>query len=203
MNLEDARQIGMEVVRALTPACDRIVIAGSVRRDKPTPKDIEIVYIASMTQARVNLFDTAPVPATDELIDDLVGHLFWFYDDHVKRNGPKYKRMIHTQSGAVIELFRAEPDNWGYILALRTGPGDFNALWARHPWSGGTLPVDIRLKDGFVWRDGKPVAVPDEATFFNEIGIPNWPPAERSAARLGQWLLDQRRQRQLSDLKGR
>jgi len=200
MNLEHARQIGMEIVEALAPACDRIVIAGSVRRGKPEPKDIEIVYIASTIQARVNLFDTADVPATDALILELVTRHFWRFDDLVKRNGPKYKRMIHTASGATIELFRAEVETWGYILALRTGPGDFNALWAKHPWAGGTLPVNVRLRDGMVWRDGKPVPTPTERDFFEVIGIPFWEPDQRSAGALGRWML-QRRQEGLSDLE--
>jgi hypothetical protein len=39
MNLKTAHEIGMKIVRALTPACDRIAIAGSVRRGKADPKD--------------------------------------------------------------------------------------------------------------------------------------------------------------------
>jgi len=193
MKWQQAWEIGMEVVEALSPACDRIMIAGSVRRGKPEPKDVEIVYIPRMSSERVDLFSYGDVPATEAMIEELVDRRLWLFDDVVRRNGPKYKRMMHCMSGAVIELFRADHDNWGYILALRTGPGDFNKVWAAHPWDGGCLPTDIALKDGYLWRSGKPVATPSEDEFFAMIGLPCWQPEERSAIRLAKFLVDRRK----------
>jgi len=205
MKLEQARRIGMEIVEALAPACDRVMIAGSVRRGKATPKDIEIVYIARSVKERLDLFNWSDVPATEAVIEELVRRRFWQFDDQVRRNGPLYKRMVVRQvlpltsiqdwgndeeQQVVIELFRACPDNWGYILALRTGPGDFNKIWAAKPWKGGSLPTNIVLKDGFVWCNGRPVPTPTEEEFFERIGIPCWPPSERSALRLAKFLLD-------------
>jgi len=207
MNLEQARKIGMEVVEALAPACDRIVIAGSVRRGKPTPKDIEIIYVPRLIPTRIDLFTTNHIPATGALVEDLVRRHFWQFDDQVKRNGPCYKRMVRytippitsiqdwsndDEERIVIELFCADRDNWGYILALRTGPGEFNKIWAAKPWNMGCLPSDVALKDGYLWRRGRPVPTPTEEEFFAQIGIPCWPPAERSAIRLAQFLLERR-----------
>ena len=194
MNLEQARKIGMEVVEALAPACDRVMIAGSVRRGKAQPKDIEIVYIAKTVKERADLFSWSDVPATEAVIEDLMRRRFWSFDKEVRRNGPLYKRMVRQdEKQVVIELFRACPDNWGYILALRTGPGDFNKIWAAKPWNGGSLPTNVVLKDGFVWLDGRPVPTPTEEEFFERIGLPCWPPNERSAMRLGKFLLDRQR----------
>ena len=200
MNLEQARKIGMEVVEALAPACDRIMIAGSVRRGKAKPKDIEIVYIAKTVKERADLFSWSDVPATEATIREMVDRRYWLFDDVVRRNGPLYKRMMHCATARIVELFRANADNWGYILALRTGPGDFNKIWASKPWKGGSLPVDIVLKDGFVWHNGRPVPTPTEEEFFERIGLPCWPPESRSAMRLGKFLLD--RQRALLQQKG-
>ena len=194
MNLEQARQIGMEVVEALSPACDRVMIAGSVRRGKAQPKDIEIVYISRTVKERINLFEWSDVPATEAVIEKLVYLRFWKFDAQVRRNGPLYKRMVRQdEEQVVIELFRAVPDNWGYILALRTGAGDFNKIWAAKPWDGGSLPANVVLKDGFVWCNGRPVPTPTEEEFFERIGLPCWPPNERSAMRLGKFLLDRQR----------
>jgi len=93
----------------------------------------------------------------------------------------------------VIELFRANHDNWGYILALRTGPGDFNKIWAAHSWNGGCLPADVALKDGYLWRGGKPVTTPSENEFFAAIGLPCWQPEERSAIHLAKYLINRRK----------
>ena len=199
MNLEQARQIGMEVVGALAPACDRVVIAGSVRRGKAQPKDIEIVYIPRTVKRRVDLFEWSDGPATEAVIGRLVAQRFWRFDDQVRRNGPKYKRMVRwgndEEQQVVIELFRACPDNWGYILALRTGPGDFNKIWAAKPWDGGSLPTNVVLKDGFVWVNGRPVPTPTEEEFFERIGLPCWSPGERSAVRLAKFLLARHQKR--------
>jgi len=140
---------------------------------------------------RLNLFEWSDVPATEAVIKDLVRRRFWQFDDQVRRNGPLYKRLICQ--GIVIELFRACYDNWGYILALRTGPGDFNKIWASKPWDGGSLPTNVVLKDGFLWHNGQPVPTPTEEEFFERIGIPCWPPSERSVLRLGKFLLDKQR----------
>ena len=45
MNLQQAQQIAERIKSELAPHCDRIEIAGSIRRKKPEVKDIEIVCI--------------------------------------------------------------------------------------------------------------------------------------------------------------
>ncbi|GAI99638.1 unnamed protein product [marine sediment metagenome] len=45
MELEKAKVIARKVVKELSPYCDKIQVAGSVRRQKPTVKDIDIVLI--------------------------------------------------------------------------------------------------------------------------------------------------------------
>jgi len=194
MRWQQAWEIGMAVVEALSPACDRIMVAGSVRRCKPEPNDIEIVYIPRMVGRRKDLFSYEDVPATEAAVQELVERRFWRFDEEVKRNGPRHKRMVQCPLASgdpvVIDLFRASADNWGYVLALRTGPGEFNKIWAAHPWDGGCLPVDVVLKDGYVWRRGKPVSTPTEEAFFAEIGVPYWLPEERSAIRLAKYLID-------------
>ena len=48
MNYKDAKQIAMKVAEELRPYCNRIGIAGSIRRKKSGVKDIEIVTILSV-----------------------------------------------------------------------------------------------------------------------------------------------------------
>ena len=45
MELEKAKVIANIVVKALEPFCDKIEIVGSIRRQKPTVKDIDLVLI--------------------------------------------------------------------------------------------------------------------------------------------------------------
>jgi len=166
----------------MAPGCDRIVYAGSLRREKPEVKDLEIVYIPRMVPKQVDLFTTDLIPATEELIADLVERRLWLYDDVVRRNGPKYKRMMHAHTGFTIELYRAQADNWGLILALRTGPAEFNHWLVKR--MGGAMPVFMCMREGYLWRRGIRLQSPDEETFFAQVGVPCWPPEERSKAKL-------------------
>jgi len=199
MELSVARRVGMEVVEALAPGCDRVMMAGSARRGKAEPKDLEIVYISRMVKEQVDLFTVIKAPATEKLIYDLIEQGFWHFDDQVKRNGPLYKRMVHSIYNSpgvgvpkmVIELFRANHVNWGLILALRTGPEDFMHLLVTRLC--GAIPVDMEMRAGFLWRRGQRLETPTEEIFFEEIGVPCWAPEERSAVRLARWLWERGR----------
>lgn len=48
MKLEQAQSIAEELRRELEPGCERIEIAGSIRRKKPEVKDIELCLIPKM-----------------------------------------------------------------------------------------------------------------------------------------------------------
>ena len=43
MTLEFAQEMAEALVELLAPACERIEIAGSIRRKKPNPNDVEVV----------------------------------------------------------------------------------------------------------------------------------------------------------------
>jgi len=45
MELEKAKVIADTVVKALAPYCERIMVAGSIRRQKPTVRDIDLVLV--------------------------------------------------------------------------------------------------------------------------------------------------------------
>lgn len=186
MKLKTAQAIALEVIENLSPACERIVYAGSARREKPEIKDLEIVYISQMFTIPATFFDDISIPRTEKLIVDLVARRFWDFDSTTRRNDPRYRRLVHLATGATIELFRAQPENWGLILALRTGPAEFNHLLVDR--MGGAMDVDMCMRAGYLWNRGKRLDSPDEETFFAQIGVPCWPPEERSQEKLKSYL---------------
>jgi len=191
MNLTESQRVAEQVRVALAPYCDRIEVAGSVRREKPEVKDVEICFITSVVSRRVNLFEEDKVPAISVGVLDLVesGVLSW--DLEVKRNGPKYKRLIHNESGMVIELFGGTPQNWGLVYAVRTGPGGFNHCIVSAKAIGGAMPHGMRMKDGRLWYLGHALPTPDEETYFKFLNLPLWPPQERDGDKLHCWLSEQ------------
>jgi DNA polymerase/3'-5' exonuclease PolX len=186
MRLDQAERVARYVMGWLAVDCERIEVAGSVRRRRAEVKDIEIVYCPRLEPGQAAMFPEmgSMVPATNAVLRGLLiqGVLKW--DREVLRNGPRYKRVIHTASGAIVELFRANPDNWGLIYALRTGPADFMKMLVSHEWEGGVMPIGMKMQDGYLWREGQRLATPTEHVFFEEMGLMWWPAKYRTTTRL-------------------
>jgi hypothetical protein len=159
--------------------CERVEIAGSLRRNKPEVKDVEIVVIP-----KPELFTHL-----DKMIENGVITKAEYGAKKLHRWGDKYRGLIFDD--VKIEIFSADADNWGYQLWLRTGPaeGGETFMKAINSRSG------IRAIDGYLWTgskwhrgndnqwtspDSRKLSIPDEAAFFGLIGIEPVSPAWRS-----------------------
>lgn len=179
VRLEDARQVIGELVDILRKACERIEIAGSVRRGKPEVHDAEVVIIPTPDL----------LPLTDDLIQSGTAQYALYGEKRTKRWGPKGRGMIFK--GIQCELYLTNYENWGYQFALRTGPGDVNKFIMN--WLGYSK-APIRFQEGSGWFsrhwtfDDKKWAAPDrqrlriasEEDFFAVLGMPFIPPGERT-----------------------
>ena len=201
MKLQPATKIAAEIIQALQPECIQIQEAGSVRRQMPEVKDIEIVFISKTSSMQMDLFGSVVQTFyhTDQVLLALIARSILTKDTVVKRWGSKYKRAVHHPSGIGIDLFRAEPDNWGYILALRTGPTDFNKILVTKRAHGGALPPDIKLQDGHVYHIGRchqqtKIRTPTERGFFALLDLPFIPPRERTVKRLKRYIQERQNQ---------
>src|SRR6185436_3773422 len=83
VTLTEARQVADALARQMEPYCEQVAVAGSVRRGKPDPKDLEIVAVPTWTHApdQGDLFGEArrPVNRLHEwaLRFEAEGHLRW------------------------------------------------------------------------------------------------------------------------------
>ena len=115
MELEKARAIAEELENLLEPGCERIVIAGSIRRRKPFPNDIELLCIPRY-YGLVDLLDR-------EIQTLLFGGILDFRLN--KRGsrvyGPKNKLMVHVPSGIGVDIFSTTEECWPVSLVVRTG----------------------------------------------------------------------------------
>lgn len=131
MKLELIQPIAEDLLAQLSSACVRIEIAGSLRRRKPEPKDIELVAIPAIGHYAVrDLFDHVveehPINHLEEAVLTLLDLGQWEFDPEVRRNGPAYKRLRHVPTGVCTDLFITDARKWGYTFTVRTGPGDFS-----------------------------------------------------------------------------
>lgn len=124
-----ALAVAAQLQAILFPACERIAIAGSLRRGKPDVGDIELLFIPKLSKRPDGLFDERIVDVCFEVCEKLLrdgvlakrpnvnGHFAW---------GEKNKLAIHLPSGIGVDFFATSMDRWFMSLVIRTGPKDFN-----------------------------------------------------------------------------
>lgn len=168
----NAAPIATEIARALKPACERICIAGSLRRGKATVGDVEIVYVPKFEERNVDLFFTKFYSLTDDVIARLMAAGTLAKRKNVNGSevyGQRNKLMLHPASGIPVDLFATTAEAWFNYLVCRTGPAEQNTLiamkaqargWKWHPY-----------KEGFT-RDGLLEWVGSEKAVFDFVGLP-------------------------------
>lgn len=181
----------------LAPACERIEIAGSIRRRKPEVKDIELVAVPRVDTATATDLWGTPLP-----IDLLEGQLTALMmqslarrDDglairevemvradgsivRTHRAGPAYKALLWRR--IPVDLFIVRPPaEWGVIFTIRTGPADWSQRLVTEcqRWF-------MRVEGGRLLHHGDHVPCPEERDFLDAIGQPWVEPWERSAERV-------------------
>ena len=170
ITLAQANSLADRIMAELAPVCDRVEVAGSIRRKKSTIGDIEIVCIPK-TETVCNLFGEA-VETTRAAFD---GKLQSLVDagrfTKPTKNGEKFKQFgIPAVSGLHLDLFMATPENWGLIFAIRTGCAEFSQQLVTQRGKGGLLPDDYLVSGGSLWRGGQSIPTPSEQSVFDLIG---------------------------------
>ncbi|MCH4551995.1 hypothetical protein [Aestuariibaculum lutulentum] len=161
MEYSKALIIAQKVKQQLAPHCERIEIAGSIRRKKPEVKDIEIVAIPKPYD--VGLFESGIALVVNQ----------W---EKVKGELPcKYTQRILPE-GIKLDLFFAEWDNWGLIYALRTGSADYS----HHILASGWVFQGFRSEGGYLYIDGQRIAVREEEDLFKLLYMPFVEPEKRN-----------------------
>lgn len=151
------------IVSVLSQYCQRIEVAGSLRRQRPMIGDIEIVAIPNYQNNLLGETDYAMPTALDSFLSEKLG-------DNLTKNGSKYKSFNYGIYK--VDLFLATPANFGNIYTIRTGSSDFSRWLVTSRVKGGAMPFGFRQKDGYLWHGEKRIDCPDETDLFNAIGLP-------------------------------
>lgn len=146
MKLEQAQKIAESLIADLKPFCHRVEIGGSIRREKPDVKDIELVVIPKFGD-----YPTGQMSLEGDPLTSYENLLF----EHIAANREEYRiikmgvkyAQIH-KSGMMIDVFTATPETWGYIFLLRTGPAEFSKWVVTELKKRGYIP-----KNGALWLE--------------------------------------------------
>jgi DNA polymerase/3'-5' exonuclease PolX len=148
----EAMPVARELVAQLEPFCERIMVCGSLRRQKQTVGDIEMVYVPRMVPGvdRSDLLaPPEPVNQVDRALEFLLGTGYIEQRLNVEGRatwGPENKLGRHMESGIPVDFFSSRPEAWWSQVVCRTGGLESNTRlatvalqrgWKFRPYAGG------------------------------------------------------------------
>ena len=162
--LAEAKAIAMELLKELEPHCERIEIAGSVRRNKVDVGDLDLVMIPRKYET--GMFATGIANVLDKF-QKVKGDLIYGQTRNVIRIHPK---------GIGLDCYFCEPDNYGLIKTIRTGSENFN----RASLIPAVNRAGYKCKDGFLTFEDEIIEVKEEESLFKLIGLNYIEPEKRN-----------------------
>jgi DNA polymerase (family 10) len=160
MKLENAEIIANDIKRVLSPYCEKIEIAGSIRRKRPVIRDIDMVVIPSNQ-------------------NDFMHQLMTFGSINLDGRDKIHVKQPHLD----LEVYITTRENWATMLLIRTGSKEFvNHLRQRAKDMGMNLHPDgnglFRLNEHIVSLEER-VACETEESIFEALGLLYKKPEER------------------------
>ena len=141
MRLEDAEELAREIVEHIRPHCERVEVAGSIRRKKSEVRDIDLVLI--------------PKPL---LWHRIIATLQRTMNAEVLKRGDSIAQL--TIKGVNVDLYSATPETWGTVLLIRTGSMTHNIKLSTI-----ALRKGMKLSHKGLTKDGKVIASTEKEIF--------------------------------------
>ena len=176
--LDVARYQAHRLLDLLEPVCERIEIAGSIRRQCLEVGDIELVAIPKPTRGLFfHKWDTQII--IDRIFEiDKLSFLRESDEPLFAKRGEWYAQF--TIFGMKVDLFMTTPEKWGCIFMIRTGSADFSKRMMTKKSGGGYCPDHLYFKNGRLWDGEEVLDTPEEDDVFRLLGVPWMDPVERS-----------------------
>lgn len=159
--LERAQLLAKEFCGKINRFCEKILVVGSVRRQKPLVHDVDIVVIPKAGGGALDI-------------------LIWMKKQsdigtRIKKLGSKMVSI--TYQGIPIDLYFATPETWWTLVLIRTGTREHNIkMCLEAKKKGWTLHADGQ---GLSDEQGEKIEVNSEEEFFEKLGLAYKFPEER------------------------
>lgn len=164
MPLNTARKYAEQIAAQLEPFCERIEIAGSIRRQRPVVNDIDLVVLAKDAEGlrRRCLEHCTAITHGDSVFS------------------------VETRTGVQVDLFFAHagertllqpvPSNWGSVLLQRTGSREHNIYLVERAKQ---LGMRWALMTGIMDADFNILGADSEEGIFKALQLDFVPPEKR------------------------
>ncbi len=160
LSLKEAEKLAEQIQTAVAAHCERIAIAGSIRRQKSTVHDIGFVAIAKSDLEWQKISQT---------LKHKKAKLLCSGNSVIKAQAPLEKGFFQ------VDFYRAQPNTWGIHLLVRTGSAEHNTWLASLAISKG---MRIKYSEGLT-KDNNVIAGETEQSVFHALGLPTPEPPQR------------------------
>jgi DNA polymerase/3'-5' exonuclease PolX len=146
MDYISAKAIADNLLDLFAPHCEKINIAGSIRRERYHVKDIEVVCLPKKEFNQVDLFGGGYYAVSREFATAVTSVQKEIIKGSV--NG-RYMQMM-LKENIILDLFLPQPHDYYRQLAIRTGSAQYSAeviarAWKKKGWVG--TSEGLRLKN--------------------------------------------------------
>ena len=160
LSLKEAQAIAEQTKTSVASYCEKLEVAGSIRRQKPTVHDVDFVAIAESDLGWQKITQTLKHHKAKLLCS----------------GNSVIKALVPCEKGVFqVDFYRAQPNTWGIHLLVRTGSAEHNTWLASLAISKG---MRIKYSQGLV-KDDFVIAGETEQSVFEALGLPIPEPPQR------------------------
>jgi DNA polymerase/3'-5' exonuclease PolX len=160
LDLKEAERIAAQVKAAIEPLCERLEVAGSIRRQKSNVHDIDFVVVTK---------NDAEWQKINEKLKKLKAKPNCSGNSVIKAFLPCTNGLFQ------VDFYRAKPETFGILLLVRTGSAEHNVWLAGCAISKG---LRIKYSEGLI-KDNSTIAGETETSVFEALGLSCPLPCER------------------------
>jgi DNA polymerase (family 10) len=175
MNLRNAHDVAWRVREALLPYCDKIEIAGSIRRERAVVSDVDIVLLPKSPEAAQEIISRCRHTCLP-----IAGGAHSQNISFTMSNGEKLDLFV--AHAGLPDLIAPTPSNWGAVLLCRTGSQVHNTQLAAIARGKGLI---FRPYVGIVRPGGASgdeiLASETEADIYRAVGLDYRDPTNRES----------------------
>lgn len=161
----EVEPLAFKILTEIEPFCEKVQIAGSIRRRKPTINDIDIV-VQPNSDSWLKIIKTIRYDY-DAITEKQGDKLATFYVPFASKQG-----LGHIQ----VDLYRATRSTWGILLLVRTGSAEHNVHLCNLALTKG---LRLKYSQGLVDSKGNVIAGKTEEEIFAALGLGYVEPKDR------------------------